>query len=223
MMPDFPVSQETPRWLTVTQAARILGVHATTLRRWADDGDVRCLRTPGGHRRFLEDDVNAFLNAGGQPASSAASEALLQNVLLHTRQEMSLEKADVEPWHAAFDETSRTARQESGRRLVGLALQYTLRTTGRELVVKEGQRIGWEYGQDAAQRGLSIADTVRAFFFFRETFIRSARPGISSRGQYDAEEVHIHRSLREFLDHVFFAALEGYEYGIGRLPDRSPA
>lgn len=223
MTPSLPVSQEPPRWLTLTQAARILGVHATTLRRWADDGEIRCLRTPGGHRRFLEEDLNAFVSAREQPASSASSEAFLQDVLLHTRQEMSLEKASVQPWYATFDKTSRAARQESGRHLLGLALQYTLRTTGREPVVKEGRRIGWEYGQDAAQRGLSIAETVRAFFFFRETFIRSARPGISTRGQYDAEEVHIHRSLREFLDHVFFAALEGYEHGLDRLPDESPS
>ena len=222
MTPSLPISQETTRWLTLTPAARILGVHATTLRRWADDGEVRCLRTPGGHRRFLEEDLGAFVSAREQPVSSEISETFLQNVLLHTRQEMSLAKASVQPWYATFDETSRAERQESGRHLLGLALKYTLRTTGREPVVKEGRRIGWEYGQDAAQRGLSITETVRAFFFFRETFIRSARPGISTRGRYDAEEVHIHHSLREFLDHVFFAALEGYEHGLERLPDGSP-
>jgi hypothetical protein len=114
-------------------------------------------------------------------------------------------------WRIAFDETERAARRASGRRLVGLAIQFTSRSTGRETVLEEGRRLGQEYGQDAAQRGLSLVDTTRAFLFFREALIRSARPGLSGRGHYDAEDVHIHRSLRDFLDQVFFAAMAAYE------------
>lgn len=40
------------QWLTLQEAARLLGVHQNTLRRWADAGYVRVHRTPGGHRRF---------------------------------------------------------------------------------------------------------------------------------------------------------------------------
>ena len=43
---------ETERWLTLSQAAQELGVHLTTLRRWADNGDIPVMLTPGGHRRF---------------------------------------------------------------------------------------------------------------------------------------------------------------------------
>ena len=41
-------------WLTLSEAAEQLGVHPTTLRRWADNGDIPVSVTPGGHRRFLE-------------------------------------------------------------------------------------------------------------------------------------------------------------------------
>lgn len=40
------------QWLTLQEAARLLGVHQNTLRRWADAGYIRVQRTPGGHRRF---------------------------------------------------------------------------------------------------------------------------------------------------------------------------
>jgi hypothetical protein len=79
------------------------------------------------------------------------------------------------------------------------------------VILEEARRIGSTYGRDAAERGLSLVDTTKAFLFFRETLIRSARPGLSQRGQYDAEDVHIHRSLREFLDEVLFAAMAAYE------------
>ena len=40
----------------------MLGVHANTLRAWADQGRIRCLRVNSrGDRRFLVDDLQAFL------------------------------------------------------------------------------------------------------------------------------------------------------------------
>lgn len=211
------MSRETFHWLTLTQAARLLGVHPITLRRWVDSGEIRCLRTPGGHRRFQEQDLRAFLDARGQPSFPQAPETFAKSLILQTRQEMTAKNISGESWHAAFDESDRVVRRESGQRLLGLALQYTLRVTGREPILEEGRRIGQEYGQDAAQRGLSLVDTVRAFLFFRETLIRTARPGLSTQGQYDAEDVRIHRGLREFLDQVLFAILESYEQNLRNL------
>jgi hypothetical protein len=169
------------------------------------------LRTPGGHRRFLEADLHAFLQAQIESAGTGAPEELKRILVLHTRQEMESRASAETPWRIAFDEAERAARRVSGRRLVGLAILFTSRSTGREAILEEGRRIGREYGRDAAERGLSLVDTTRAFLFFREALIRSARPGLSRRGQYDAEDVHIHRSLREFLDQVFFAAMATYE------------
>ena len=50
-------------WLRVADAARLLGVSANTLRRASSFKGVRCYRSPGGHRRYRLDDVNAFLAA----------------------------------------------------------------------------------------------------------------------------------------------------------------
>jgi excisionase family DNA binding protein len=204
-------SPRSPNWLTLSQAAEILGVHATTLRRWADEGQIRCMRTPGGHRRFLEQDLRSFVRSQTKDVGEGAATELHRALIRQTRQEMATTSPAEATWRIAFDEAERAARRASGRRLVGLAIQFTSRSTGRETVLEEGRRLGQEYGQDAAQRGLSLVDTTRAFLFFREALIRSARPGLSGRGHYDAEDVHIHRSLREFLDQVFFAAMAAYD------------
>jgi len=47
-------------WLSPKQAAEQLGVHITTLRRWADGGDISVMVTPGGHRRFALADIERF-------------------------------------------------------------------------------------------------------------------------------------------------------------------
>ena len=49
------------RWFTLGQACRMLGVDESTLRRWADGGHVHAFRTPGGHRRFAESDLQELL------------------------------------------------------------------------------------------------------------------------------------------------------------------
>ncbi len=48
-------------WLTLNEAAKVLGVHPGTLRRWSDEGQLPSIRTGGGHRRFERQALEAFL------------------------------------------------------------------------------------------------------------------------------------------------------------------
>ena len=45
--------------MQVRQAARALGVHENTLRRWEENGLIRAVRLPSGVRRFRAEDVEA--------------------------------------------------------------------------------------------------------------------------------------------------------------------
>jgi excisionase family DNA binding protein len=47
-------------WMTLGQAARYLGVSEPTLRKWTDEGRIPVFRTPGGHRRYLRDELDDF-------------------------------------------------------------------------------------------------------------------------------------------------------------------
>lgn len=38
--------------LSTVDVARLFNVTETTVKRWADDGTLKCQRTPGGHRKF---------------------------------------------------------------------------------------------------------------------------------------------------------------------------
>jgi excisionase family DNA binding protein len=67
---------EVPRddWLTLGQAAKVLGVAQSTVRAWSDAGRLPVFYTPGGHRRFKRDDLDAFLSrngAGSRPRNAA--------------------------------------------------------------------------------------------------------------------------------------------------------
>lgn len=48
-------------WLTPNEVAEIFRVDPKTIGRWADRGQLRYIRTPGGHRRFKESEIKALL------------------------------------------------------------------------------------------------------------------------------------------------------------------
>src|SRR6476619_3689076 len=55
--------------LTVTKAARLLGVHPNTVRAWSDAGRLRFYRiNPRGDRRYRLGDLQRFLAVGERGA-----------------------------------------------------------------------------------------------------------------------------------------------------------
>lgn len=53
------------RFLTSAEVAALVGVSARTVSNWIRDGHLKAYRTPGGHGRVAEEDLNAFLNERG--------------------------------------------------------------------------------------------------------------------------------------------------------------
>lgn len=47
--------------LSTAEAARLAGVGTTSVKRWADEGVLPCLKTAGGHRRFAKTELERFL------------------------------------------------------------------------------------------------------------------------------------------------------------------
>ena len=56
--------------LSTQDLAAIFGVNVSTVKRWADSGQLACIKTPGGHRRFRMNDVHVFLNDRGTSLKS---------------------------------------------------------------------------------------------------------------------------------------------------------
>lgn len=52
-----------PLGLSTSQAAQALGVSLGTIRRWSDMGYLESYRTPGGQRRFSQEQIEQFLES----------------------------------------------------------------------------------------------------------------------------------------------------------------
>ena len=63
---------------TSVEAAELLGVTPRTIQIWADSGVLQARKTSGGHRRFQESVLEAFLNKLDDENQGAASETMEQ-------------------------------------------------------------------------------------------------------------------------------------------------
>jgi len=61
---DHPVTapqRERDTYMTPAEVARMFRVDPKTVTRWASSGRIDSIRTPGGHRRFRESDIQALM------------------------------------------------------------------------------------------------------------------------------------------------------------------
>lgn len=160
-------------WLSLAEAAEHLGVHPTTLRRWADAGDIPVMLTPGGHRRFARTDVEQF--AGDRSrlrVVSGIEKFWADQALSHTRREIKTQHE--KPWLLVFDAEEREHKRLLGRRLMGIVLQYVSTDEGGDDLLEEARAIGREYAENAMMNGLSLTTSLEAAMFFRDMLVEVA-------------------------------------------------
>ena len=200
-MPD-PVS-ETVSWLSLTEASKRLSVHPATLRQWADRGRIRTFRTPGGHRRFSGEDVDALA------AESAPELALFMNALVgQARLATSAGKLASEPWYARFDDAAKERQREVGHDLMRVLVAY-LGDTEKGWFA-EVEDLGDRYARLAHDVGLSLGDAMRAFHLFDGLVHTSAKQlsAVQVGGLADFE-----RHVGWFLNEVRVAMVESFSEG----------
>ena len=112
-----------PTWLTLGQAAKYLGIAQSTVRVWTDSGRLPVFYTPGGHRRFLRSDLDAFIQrngAGSRPRGDAVVLVVDDNPKLRSFIRVNLEFDGMVVREAATAEEGLAALDEDPPDLVML-------------------------------------------------------------------------------------------------------
>jgi excisionase family DNA binding protein len=187
----------------------MLGVDESTLRRWADAGQIRAFRTPGGHRRFAEADVQAIVS--GQAYKPHARPGDLGTLAL-ARIRRQLQRGPVHdaPWHVEPGEQERERMRVLGRRLVAFVSDY-LSGRGRRGARSEAREIGHEYGRELAQAGLSLQQTLEAFTFFRRSLDQATRQVAQKTGLSPEETLTHHEQIMGLADEVLLGIAESFQ------------
>ncbi len=163
--------------LSLTEAASLLGVHPATLRRWADQGDILVMVTPGGHRRFPRSEIDRLRGASANMEDEEKfAQHIVDQALAHTRVQLAKQR-DVQ-WVLGFDASEREAKRESGRRLMQLLRQILAADESKqELLLNEVRTIGGSYAEDALRNNMSLRDFLHAITFFRDQILESTLTG----------------------------------------------
>jgi excisionase family DNA binding protein len=145
------------QWLSLGEASELLGVHASTLRRWADSGRVPCQRTPGGHRRFSRHQLATWVE-GTQQAPAAAPATGTQ--------------IEERPWYRRLVEQGVAAElRPLGQRLSGITVQFLMRRGDDERYLAEAQDLGRQYGARLRGAGVGLSEVVEAFGHYRGSLV----------------------------------------------------
>ena len=204
------------RWLSLSDAAALLGVHTSTVRKWSNEGKLPVHLTSGGHRRYLLSEIELWqksrLNAEAVDASR-----LLQEILRSVRlqlQELSPEKETCFP---PMDASTRAYFRESGRNLARALVAY-LAVEGDESVAQTGA-LGFEYAVRCRRLGLTTREAAQVFLFFRQQVLEALGHAyqsacITSPVAWNA----LLQRFSHFSDQVLMAILDHYEQRERHVP-----
>lgn len=204
-------------WISLQEASTLLGVAASTVRRWADTGRVPAKRTLGGHRRFA------------RSAVLEVARALTEEPPALTRPETAGGELNAErgrQWQERFASLPVTARmRELGQQLLGVLLQYIKRRDEEARFLREARAIGEHYGAEAHAAGIGMSDTIEAFLLFRNAHTKYAvSPPRDSHAAALAEYMETRARVDSFMDTLLMGVVAGHERGTGGVrPARAGA
>ncbi len=196
-------------WLSLREAAEMLGVHPSTIRNWADQGRLPVHRTQGGHRRFKRADVELWTQSERMQAPESAS-LIVQNALGQTRMHVGGGQLEAESWFNKLDEEAKNKYRRSGRALLQGMTSY-LATDGASADA-EARATGIEYAMIGRRCGLSRLEATQAFMYFRNMLLESLITVYESAAiQSPYAWGDMLRKINAFADQVLLAILEQYQ------------
>jgi hypothetical protein len=208
-----PRTQTTRRWIGLEEASSLLGISATTLRRWSDAGLVETFVTPGGHRRFNGASVEALLpGALAHPTMGRLGETPERMSQVYRR---ASERRTL-PWVDALDESQRNAFRERGR-IVASELLATLDAStesDRATHLATASETAAQYGIAAAARGIPVSATVETFLRFRRPFLLELAAGARRRGLDASAATDLIARASDGFDQLLVATMRAYEESV---------
>lgn len=200
-------------WLSLKETAVLLGVHPSTVRAWADRGELPFQRTAGGHRRFRRADVSQR-TAVTERNQRAGAHLIIQNALGRTRLELTEGILDQETWYALLNESAKQELREIGRRLLTLFSDTLSQLPAPSGWQAQAQTIGADYYHLGQKSGLSLAETTRAYLFFRECLTTTVtQMALATGPQSPTDWEQLHRQIIDLANEVLLALITEHEKG----------
>ncbi|MFO7320435.1 MAG: helix-turn-helix domain-containing protein [Chloroflexota bacterium] len=201
---------DSSEWVSLRQAADILGVHPATVRNWADKGELPSRRTAGGHRRFRKADLLQYAETQGE-LQPAEVQIIIQNALGQTRMEVGGGTLSGVPWYAAMSEKTREELRQQGRRVLEQLRAY-LAAGAPDAQLADAIRLGKDYAALLQNDGLTLPQAVRGFFYFSDFVINAILTWSEiATPRTTTEWSALLRHVNTFINSMLLSIIEYYE------------
>lgn len=198
----------TEKWLSLSGAAKVLGVHPSTVRLWSDKGILPVHKTQGGHRRYKHGEISLWAESNQKP-HEIEPERMMQEVTKNVRMQISEGRLQAEAWYQKLDEAARVQYRMSARSLFHGLMTYVA-TNGAD-AESEAYAIGYEYASRAHRYSLSYVDAVRAFLFFRNTLINSVIKVYQEANVPSGQTAETFGKMYTFTDDILVSLLQTFQ------------
>jgi excisionase family DNA binding protein len=198
----------TDEWLSLSDAAKVLGVHPSTVRLWSDKGILPTHKTQGGHRRYRSTEISLWVETSRR-SSEIEPESMMNEVIRNVRMQISEGRLEAEPWYQKLDEDARVQYRATSRSLFHGLMNYVA-SNGAD-ASSEAYAIGYEYASRAHRYSLNYVDAAKAFLFFRNTLIESVIKVYGEANVPSGQTAAIFRKMHVFTDEILISLLQTYQ------------
>lgn len=206
------MDQEKPgqHLLALKEAARRLNVHPATLRRWADNGDILVMVTPGGHRRFPVSEIERLSGEYHIDETSDEVGAHLVEVALERAREGIARQPD-RSWLTELTEDERDHLRDMGHRVMSLLEQFVAGDDNGASLIAEAELMGQEYARNTRDVGMGLTVVLQAVTFFRDSIVDAA-VSIPDAAKMDRRgRSRLMRRINMFLNTILISVAEAFE------------
>jgi excisionase family DNA binding protein len=194
----------TTEFISLKDAAEIIGVHPSTVRLWTDKGVLPAHRTVGGHRRYKRADVELWAEYSRR--GGLEPEAIIQSAVRTVRVRIAEGQLEAEAWYQKLDSDARSQYRQSAHSLFQGLMAYLSASEGD--AGSEAHAVGFEYGSRGHRYNLSYVEATQAFLFFRNTLIESVAQ-VYREANIPFDEL-LHR-MHAFTDEILVSLLQTYQ------------
>lgn len=191
-------------WISLKEAAAIIGVHPSTIRLWTNKGILPAHRTQGGHRRYKRLDMELWaehVRRGG-----LEPDAMMQSAVRNVRIRIAEGQLEAEAWYQKLDTEARSQYRHSAHSLFQ-GLMVFLSSNGQD-ASSEAHAVGFEYASRGHRYSLSYVEAAQAFLFFRNTLIESV---VHAYRQANVPFDEMLRRMHIFTDEILVSLLQTYQ------------
>ena len=198
--------------MPLSEASRLLGVSAGTLRRWSDSGRIQVFTTPGGHRRFNRPAIERMLPAGRAPRLTLVRSGMTPARLARAYRREAAAAELRFAWLATLTDEQRGWFRIHGRRMAELLLAYLEAPDepAAEHHLDEATAEAAAYGRMGATLGLSLSQAVEGFLDFRRPFLHELAQVAHRRGADVTTTTDLLEGAERVLDRLLIGTMSAH-------------